>query len=151
VDTKDYVNLPEGRVWVTQAWSGDMVNAQYYMPKGQNADVMRYWFPTDSNGPVNNDLMVLLKSGKNPVLGHLFLNYLLDNDVALKNMSFNGYQPPQNKVTPAQLVADEYIPTNLESAIVRPEDVAKGLRELELPAEVDGRWQRVWQEFKAGA
>src|SRR5215218_4720735 len=47
VNTNDYIDLPEAKTWITQAWSGDMVNAQYYMPKGQSADVMRYWFPAD--------------------------------------------------------------------------------------------------------
>src|SRR5215218_331596 len=51
VNTNDYIDLPEGKTWITQAWSGDMVNAQYYMPKGQSADVMRYWFPPDGRGP----------------------------------------------------------------------------------------------------
>ena len=61
---------------------------------------MRYWFPTDGKGPVNSDLIVLLRSGKNPVLGHLFMDFLLDYDVAVENMSWNGYQPPQNKLDP---------------------------------------------------
>src|SRR3712207_3971615 len=34
VNTNDYIDLPEGKTWITQAWSGDMVNAQYYMHKG---------------------------------------------------------------------------------------------------------------------
>jgi ABC-type spermidine/putrescine transport system permease subunit I len=102
VNTNDYIDLPEAKTWITHAWSGDMVNAQYYMPKGQSADVTRYWFPADGKGPVNSDLIVLLRSGKNPVLGHLFLDHLLDYDVAVENMSWNGYQPPLNKLDPGQ-------------------------------------------------
>jgi hypothetical protein len=45
------------------------------MPKGQSADVMRYWFPPDNKGPVNSDLIVLPRSGRNPVLGHLFRHH----------------------------------------------------------------------------
>src|SRR4029453_15624251 len=73
VNTNDYIDLPEGKTWTTQAWWGDMVNAHYYMPKGPSAEVMRYWFPEDGKGPVNSGLIVLLRSGKNPVLGHLFM------------------------------------------------------------------------------
>ena len=151
VNNQNYIDLPEGRTWVNQAWSGDMVNAQYYFPKGQSAEVVRYWFSPDGKGAVNNDLMVLLRSGRNPVLGHRFLNYLLDYDVALKNLSFTGYQPPQTRITPEQLVTDGYIQANLKTAVVRPEYVTNGLRELELSPGVDSRWQRIWQEFKAGA
>src|SRR5262245_43498587 len=150
VNIKDYVDLPEGRTFVNHAWSGDMVNAQYYMPKGQSADVIRYWFPPDSKGPVNNDLMVVMRGGKAPVLAHHFLNFMLDFDNAMSNMSFVGYQPPQVKVTPELLVEQEYIPQNLTTAIVTEQHVANGLRELELAPDVEARWQQVWQEFKAG-
>ena len=150
VNIKDYVDLPEARTFVNHAWSGDMVNAQYYMPKGQSADVIRYWFPSDSKGPVNNDLMVLMRGGKNPVLAHHFLNFMLDFDNAMQNMSFVGYQPPLVKVTPELLVEQEYIAQNLTPAIVTEQHVANGLRELELSPEVEARWQDVWQEFKAG-
>jgi len=151
VNTNDYIDLPEAKTWITQAWSGDMVNAQYYMPKGQSADVMRYWFPADGKGPVNSDLLVLLRTGKNPVLGHLFLDFLLDYDVAVENMSWNGYQPPQNKLNPGELVGQELLPSNLKSATVLPAYFDSGYRFLELPGEVDDRWHAVWQEFKAGA
>jgi spermidine/putrescine transport system substrate-binding protein len=151
VNTNDYIDLPEGKTWITQAWSGDMVNAQYYMPKGQSADVMRYWFPPDGKGPVNSDLIVLLRSGRNPVLGHLFLNHLLDYDVAVNNMSWNGYQPPQTKLDPASLVDQELLPANLRTATVLPEQFDRGYRLLELAPEVDDRWHAAWQEFKAGA
>src|SRR5215203_2750456 len=151
VNTNDYIDLPEGKTWITQAWSGDMVNAQYYMPKGQSADVMRYWFPADGKGPVNSDLIVLLRTGKNPVLGHLFLDHLLDYDVAVENMSWNGYQPPMNKLDPAELVSQELLPKNLETATVVPSYFDTGYRYLELPGEVDDRWHAAWQEFKAGA
>ncbi|MGH2449831.1 MAG: extracellular solute-binding protein, partial [Candidatus Limnocylindria bacterium] len=30
----DYTLVPEGRAWVHQAWSGDFVSAQYYLPQG---------------------------------------------------------------------------------------------------------------------
>jgi spermidine/putrescine transport system substrate-binding protein len=151
VNTNDYIDLPEAKTWITHAWSGDMVNAQYYMPKGQSAEVMRYWFPPDGRGLVNSDLIVLLRSGKNPVLGHLFLNHLLDYDVAVNNMSWNGYQPPQTKLDPGELVAQELLPPNLKTATVLPAWFDTGYRLLELSPEVDNRWHAAWQEFKAGA
>ena len=38
------------------------------MPQGQSPDVLRYWFPTDGKGEVDNDLFVMLKIGQEP--GH---------------------------------------------------------------------------------
>jgi spermidine/putrescine transport system substrate-binding protein len=151
VSITDYVDLPEAKVWVTQSWSGDMVNAQYYMPKGQDASVMRYWFPPDGRGAVGSDLIAILRSGKNPVLSHLFLNWMLDADVAIENMGFNGYQPPLRKINPKELVSDELIPSNLASATVLPEYFDTGYRQLELSPAVDNLWHDAWQQFKAGA
>ena len=48
------------------------------MPKGVPVDVVGYWFPPDGRGPVGNDTITVLKGAPNPVLAHLFLNYMLD-------------------------------------------------------------------------
>ena len=75
------------------------------MPKGTPVEVVGYWFPTNGKGPVANDTMTVLAGGKNPVLAHLFLNYMLDLPNVLENISFNGYMQPINGVTPQVLVA----------------------------------------------
>jgi spermidine/putrescine transport system substrate-binding protein len=151
VTINGYSDLPGGRFGMAHVWSGDAINMPYYLPKGVDPGILRYWFPTDDKGPVNNDLVVLLRSGKSPVLSHLFLNHLLDPDVALANLSATGYQPPQNTLTADKLIADEYIPANLRTAAVDQSAFSKGYRLLELPPTVDAQWQAVWQRFKAGA
>jgi spermidine/putrescine transport system substrate-binding protein len=151
VTINSYSDLPAGRFSISHVWSGDAINMPYYLPKGADPGILRYWFPADDHGPVNNDLVVLLRSGKNPVLSHLFLDHLLDPDVALANLSSTGYQPPQNTLTAAKLIKDEYIPSNLKTAAVVPDAFTKGYRILELPPAVDAQWQAVWQRFKAGA
>ncbi len=35
------------------------------------------------------------------MLAHMFINDLLDNEIALQNFGFNGYQPPLNKLSAA--------------------------------------------------
>jgi spermidine/putrescine transport system substrate-binding protein len=151
VTINGYSDLPGGRFGLAHVWSGDAINMPYYLPKGVDPGILRYWFPTDNKGPVNNDLVVLLRSGKNPVLSHLFLNHLLDPEVALANLSATGYQPPQNTLTAQKLIADEYIPQNLRTAAVVPGAFAAGYRILELPPAADAQWHTVWQRFKAGA
>ena len=49
---------------------------------------------------VDNDLMVVLKGGQNPVLAHLFIQHMLDTKVALANFCYIGYQPPQRSLDP---------------------------------------------------
>jgi spermidine/putrescine transport system substrate-binding protein len=99
---------------------------------------------------VDNDMLVTLKGGKNPVLAHLFLNHMLDPSVAKENFSAIGYQPPQNSLTADSLVSEEFIPENLRSAIVKPEYFDTGYRTLELDADNDAAWHNVWNAFNAG-
>ncbi len=75
---------------------------------------------------------------------------MLDQQNALKNFGFIGYQPPQNAINPARLVEDGFLPANLKSATVLPEYFDVGYRLLELPPAALAEWQRVWQKFKAG-
>ncbi len=146
-----YNDLPSGQLGISQMWSGDVVNAQYYLPKGTSVDVLRYWFPEDGKGLVDNDLMMVLTGGKNPVLAHLFLDHVLDEKNALKNFGYIGYQPPQNAIDTDSLVADGYLPENLATAGVQQEWFDVAYRLLEMPVDVDAEWHRVWQQFKAGA
>jgi spermidine/putrescine transport system substrate-binding protein len=144
-----YNDLAVGQYGLAQMWSGDIVNAQYYMPKGESPDVFRYWFPPDGKGMVDNDLMVILGGGENPVAAHHFLNYMLDADVAAKNFFYTGYQPPQNSISPQRVVDDGYAPPNLETAAVLPKYFSVGYRLLGLEPTENAQWHEIWQEFKA--
>ncbi len=150
-DVDDYTEIPEGRAWLHQGWSGDMISAQYYLPKGTPESVIGYWFPQDKGGVVGSDIIAIPKSAKNPVLAHLFLNYMLDNKVAYGNFyNFNGYQPPLNSIDTDRLLGDA-VPKNLPDAVVRPEDFDRSYQLLELAPSVDAMWHSNWQQFQAGA
>jgi spermidine/putrescine transport system substrate-binding protein len=151
VSTEDYSKLPEGAAWVHQAWSGSMIAAQWYLPEGTDASVLRYWFPPDGVGPIGVDQMAVLRSAKSPVLAHHFLNFMLDEQNAYDNFAqFNGYQPPLTALDPDRLVTDEVVPPDLRSAVVRESDFVNGVQELELSPDGQVLWQNAWAEFKAG-
>ena len=150
VDNNDYTSIPTGRTWIHQAWSGDMAAAQSYMPKGTPVGVVGYWFPTSGQGPVANDTMMVLAGGKNPVLAHLFLNYMLDLHNVLENISFNGYMQPINGVTPQVLVQEGILPPSLTSTVVLPSNFDTGLKELELSPTVDAQYQQAWLRVSSG-
>ncbi|MGH9292452.1 MAG: extracellular solute-binding protein [Acidimicrobiales bacterium] len=150
IDNNDYTNVPDGKIWIHSAWSGDMAAALSYMPKGVSVDVIGYWFPKDLRGPCNNDTMAVLSTAKSPVLAHLFLNYFLDLHNAVENTSWNGYMQPIKGMTPARLVADGILPKSLMSTVVLPSYFRHGLYELELPAATDAVWEQDWQQFSGG-
>lgn len=145
-----YTELPAGQYGLAQMWSGDAINTQFYLPESTSPDILRYWFPSDGKGPVDNDLCVCLAQGENPVAAHVFMDTLLDDTAAGLNFGFTGYQPPLKQFTPEKLVKEGYLPENLSTAVVRESDFEVGLPLLQLPAEADAEYHRIWQEFKAG-
>jgi spermidine/putrescine transport system substrate-binding protein len=145
-----YTKIPEGVATVHEAWSGDAVNAQYYLPKGGSADVIGYWYPRDKGGVIGSDTMAVTTKAKHPVLAHAFLDFMLQTEHALDNYSWLGYQPPQNSLDPDKLVADEYVPAHLTDAIVRPEDFDKGVQLLQLSRTGETLWDDAWSKFTAG-
>lgn len=150
VSTEDYTKVPEGEAWIHQAWSGSMVAAPYYLPKGTSPDTLGYWYPPEGGGAIGSDTMAVLRSAKSPVLAHHFLNFMLDDRVSYENFSWVGYQPPLKSINPERLVTDEIIPPNLAAAVVRESDFVKGYQELELSPAGAKVWQDAWAAFKAG-
>ena len=144
IDNNDYTEVPTGETWIHHAWSGDMAAAASYMPKGVPVDVVGYWFPTDGKGPVANDTNTVLHSATNPVLAHLFLDYMENLPNVLENISYNGYMQPLTGVTPQRLVQEKILPKSLMSTVVLPSYFRHGIGELQLPVDADALWQQAW-------
>jgi spermidine/putrescine transport system substrate-binding protein len=144
IDNNDYSEVPDGQTWIHHAWSGDMAAAPSYMPKGVPVDVVGYWFPRDGKGPIANDTNTVLRASANPVLAHMFVNYLMDEQVAVENISWNGYMQPVTAITPELLVKEKILPPSLMSTAVLPSDFRRGVGELQLPVDADALWQQAW-------
>jgi spermidine/putrescine transport system substrate-binding protein len=146
-----YSGVPEGKFAVHQSWSGDIVAGPYYMPGDDYGDpngLLQYWW--EPNGVIGSDQITILKSARNPVLAHEFLNFMLEPKYAMKNFSWVGYQPPQNTAQPASLVKDGYVVPNLKPAIVEKQNFDTGVTYTNLPPEVDQTYQDAWASFKSG-
>jgi spermidine/putrescine-binding protein len=130
-------------------WSGDLVNAQYYMEKGVPTSTLRYWTPKTGE-VVGSDTMAVLKGAQKPVLAHMFLDYLLGPKIALQNFGWVGYQPPLNAIEPDKMVSEGLVPDNVASAVVRKADFDEGETILPLTVAGDVMWHDAWSEFKGG-
>jgi spermidine/putrescine transport system substrate-binding protein len=148
-NTTDYTDVPTGAAWLAQGWSGDMAGAINYMPKGVPVSVVGYWRP-NRGAVIGSDMITILRHAKNPVLAHHFLNYLLDNKHGVTNFSWLGYMPPLSVINPDKVIAQGYIPKNLETTVVRESDFKNGLSILPLTAQGQATWQNAWAKFKAG-
>ncbi len=152
-----YQGIPEGRFGLHLAWSGDMVNSQYYFPEGGDPSVLGYLWPARAQGStarglVANDTMTIVRGAEHPVLAHNFLNWMLDETNALENFAWLGYQPPQINLDPDALVADEWIPENLAAAAVAQEDFSspQAVVPTQLSPETEALWLDNWNRAVAG-
>ncbi|GAA1478855.1 spermidine/putrescine ABC transporter substrate-binding protein [Nocardioides aestuarii] len=146
-----YSEVPEGTATVHQAWSGDAIAGQYYLPKGEGPEVLAYWRPESAaERVIGNDNIAIPRSAEKPVLAHLLINDLLDDKIGLKNFGWNGYQPPLTTLSAQFLVDQGYIPENLMNAVVEPSDFEEGLTFYEVPPTTEALWRQSWSQFKAG-
>jgi spermidine/putrescine transport system substrate-binding protein len=150
IDNNDYTDVPTGKTWIHHAWSGDMAASYSYLPKGTSVDTLGYWFPANRKGPVANDLMVNLTTGANPVLSHMFIDYMLNVDNAFENYSYVGYMQPLTAVTPGRLIKEQLLPPQLTSTVVLPDYFRHGIFQLELPPAADAVWESTWNSFSKG-
>jgi spermidine/putrescine transport system substrate-binding protein len=150
VAAADYQRLAEDSSWYRLSWSGNMNYTRWYLAKDVPVSVLGYYYPPDGGWEVTNDLMVLSANAKNPVLAHMFMNFLMDIDNGLTNFGYEGYQPPFTNVSDAQFMKAGYIPQNLANTLVRRTDFQTGKRILAIPPAADQLWQDAWAEFKAG-
>ncbi|HEY4165012.1 MAG TPA: spermidine/putrescine ABC transporter substrate-binding protein, partial [Dongiaceae bacterium] len=153
VATTTYQSIPEGKCVLAYNWSGNMLcGALAYMPKGTDPSVMSYWAAPAGKGPVQNDMWAICATSKKPVLAHLWLNFLLDEQNAFSNfINFCGYQPPINSITADALIADKRIPETLRMAVMRPEDIgSNSLQECTLTPKGLALWQSSYAKFNAG-
>ena len=148
VNIDGYTTVPAGSVTVAHTWSGDMINAQYNLPNGTGPEVLGYWQP--SQAVINNDTMCIMSNATNPVLAHLYLNFLLDKQNAQDNFSYVGYQPAIEGLDAQALIDAELVPENLRSCVMTNDEISKGYRFLQLSPDVDALYEDTWSKFKAG-
>jgi spermidine/putrescine transport system substrate-binding protein len=152
LDHVDYTDIAAGRAWLHQSWSGNVGDAFVFLKASQasHADNLSYIWPVDVGVPgnVDNDLLVVLNSGKNPVLSHLLLNHILDAKNAMTNFATRtGYQMPQKTMTREALDGIGLLPEHLANVYIRESDMDRGSRELELPPATDALWQSAYTEL----
>lgn len=152
-----YQGIPEDRFSIHHAWSGDMVNSQYFWPEGEDFTVTRYAWPATSEGSttyssISNDTMAVPKNATSPVLAHQFINFLLDGANSELNFEYLGYQPPQIHMTPDYLIENEYAGEYIRDALVSEADFSEDRAWVQGPmdAATEKLWSDQWSRAQAG-
>jgi spermidine/putrescine transport system substrate-binding protein len=146
-------DILDAGAWLHPSWSGNASDTVVFLSDLSKADVYSYYWPGTDGHPANvdNDLTVLLSTGKSPVLAHLLIDWVFDGDHALANFTnTTGYQMPVKTMTPESMVNSGLVPEALSSVIVAVDDFDKGSRELELPTDADALWLQAFDELKSG-
>jgi spermidine/putrescine transport system substrate-binding protein len=166
-----YAGLPEGKFGLHQSWSGDIQAGPWYASEPRReAPLFRYYWPARDGfgGTIDNDTYAIPTNAKNPVLAHLFLDFMMEEFNAIKNWTWVGYQVPFSAVNPDTIFEESYpglkgwfswdygAPKgehwdNLKGTIVSEDDFQIGNRAIGLDVDVDTLWQDAYSEFKAGA
>ena len=148
----DYEGIARGEFAVHQAWSGDVLAARRFggAPPALTDARMGYWWMREW-GVVGCDLLGVLSSGRHPVLAHLFLNHLLDLDIAMSNFAWNGYQPPLVEATRDAFASRQWgraVPAHLlGTTILTPEEFGGGAMLLRLDPMSTETWISQWERF----
>jgi spermidine/putrescine transport system substrate-binding protein len=151
VNIEGYKDIPEGATSIAQTWSADLITgASGYLPEGVSTDVLGFWHPPAGEYVVTNDSMAVLANAESPVLAHLYINYLLDNDVAEKNFSWLGYLPALSKFDADYVINAGYVPENLRNCVPTNEEIEKGIYYKPLDPDTTARYEAAWSKFTAG-
>lgn len=148
-DTNEYQHLADGSLWLHQAWSGDMAATPSYAPQGVKPSAFGYWWPTNGQGPIDNDTLGVLRGARNPVLAHLFLNHVLDVKQAFSNFSYIYYQQPLNAMTPEAVVKHGLVAPNLNNTLIRESQFRNGYVQGPLSQSGQALWENAWAAVKS--
>ena len=134
-------NLVSGTAWVHHAWNGDVVNA-----RNQSKDPENLRFQTCTEGiPVGSDCMAIPANARHPGTATLFIDWMLDPEIAAQNVSWFGYPMPVKGTEDAfaELASDD------PSIEVTTKQLENGQQFRELAQADKVAWDRVWTEVKA--
>jgi spermidine/putrescine transport system substrate-binding protein len=146
-----YEELQTGEYAIQQAWSGDVLAAKRFGP-GTDRTLASTAFVWPAGGVVGCDLTAVCAGGRNPRLAHAFLDFLLEEQVALDNFAWNGYQPPVVSAVPSAFADPPFpwsdvVPEHLLGAILAPNDLDAGRFLRPLSAADEAVWQSGWRRF----
>ena len=134
--------MTSGNANVQHLWNGDIVNIRNQVDKPENYKFQK----CDEGIPVGSDTFAIPTNAKHPGTALLFIEYLLEPEVAAQNVAWMGYPMPyQGAATEsfAELVKDD------PEINVTVEDLENGEQFENLGREDRQAWDEVWTEVKA--
>ena len=130
-DHVDYTDIPKGQAWLHQSWSGNVGSAFLFLPKGDEAlNVSYYWPGSDRRDPRQRRQRHdrLLKSGKDPVLAHLLVELRLGRQERLHELhDLDRLSDAAEELHDPTLVGDSGSSPSTASTVVTEERLREGI------------------------
>ena len=148
-----YSLIPEGTATVHQAWSGDMIAGQYYLPKGESTDVLAYWRPEAQQRPGHRQ-----RHHRHPQERRETGTRAPDDQrpsrqrhlvEELRFQRLSAAASPSCRPSTSSTRATS-LPTS-STPWCLPADFKDGLTFYETSPSTEALWRTSWAEFKAGA
>lgn len=134
--------MTSGNANIQHLWNGDVVNIRNQVDRPEN-----FRFQKCEEGiPVGSDTFAIPTNAKHPGTALLFIEYLLEPEVAAQNVGWMGYPMPYEGAATesfASLVKDD------PEINVTVEDLENGEQFENLGREDRQAWDEVWTEVKA--
>ena len=147
-----YNDLPAGQIGLSQMWSGRH-HQRAVLPARRHVGrrSCSYWFPARRQGPGGQRHDGGAARAARTRCSRTCSSTTCSTPKSPCRTSRRSVTSRRRTPSPPDsLVAEEFIPENLRTAIVRPEYFDAGYRLLELDAANRPRGSKVWQAFKAG-
>jgi putrescine transport system substrate-binding protein len=146
VDTSRYIeDLANGETCLALGWVGDVLQARNRAKEAGKGIEIKYSLPREG-GIIFFDMLAIPADAPHPLNAHMFINYLLQPDIAARNTNLIRYA---NSV-PASLpmVSDDV--KNDPNIYPPPAVMAKLVPNLAQPADFTRLLTRTWTRFKTG-
>jgi putrescine transport system substrate-binding protein len=146
VHSSRYIDdLANGETCLALGWSGDVKQARDRAKDAGKGIEIKYNIPREGS-IMNFDMLAIPADAPHPHNAHLFINYLLDPEVAAKNSNLVKYANINTASTPMLVDAVKGDPN-----IYPPPDIqAKLVPEPPLSQEYQRLLTRTWTRFKTG-
>src|ERR1700722_8750258 len=146
VDTSRYIeDLANGETCLALGWVGDVLQARNRAKDAGKGIEIKYSLPREG-GVIFFDMLAIPADAPHPLNAHMFINYLLQPEIAARNTNLIRYA---NSV-PASLpmVSDDV--KNDPNIYPPPAVMAKLVPNLAQPADFTRLLTRTWTRFKTG-
>lgn len=135
-----------------EQYKNGIASEEFFLVHGYSGDILQVveenenitFFAPKEGASVAMDEMVIPKDAPHPELAHKFINFILQGDVAAKNIEFTAYLFPNTAAYP---LLDEELRS--DPILFPPAEAIANLEAIKDLGEENAKYTKVWDEIKS--